>query len=251
MLKDLAILTNGQMVTDDLGLKLENVTLKDLGRAKRVTVDKDNTTIIGGAGQKADIDGRCKQIRRQIEEATSDYDREKLQGRLAKLGGGVAVVKVGAATEAEMKEKKARVEDALHATRAAVDEGIVPGGGAALLRCLPALDTVRFDDERRYGVNIIRRAAEEPARQIAWNAGIEPSIVIDKVKEGADAFGFNAATEAYEDLVAAGVIDPAKVVRIALQNAASVASLMLTTEVLVAERERPAGKDVVPAGASE
>ena len=238
MLKDIAVLTGGQAITEDLGLKLESLTLKDLGRAKRVTIDKDNTTIVEGAGKKADIEGRVKQIRTQIEDTTSDYDREKLQERLAKLVGGVAVVKVGAATESEMKEKKARVEDALHATRAAVEEGIVPGGGVALIRALSALDSLKFSDDRQYGVNIIRRAAEEPLRQIAGNAGVDGSIVVDKVKNGKGAFGFNAATEEYEDLVKAGVIDPTKVVRAALQNAASVASLMLTTEALVAERPK-------------
>jgi chaperonin GroEL len=246
MLKDIAVLTGGQAITEDLGLKLENVTLKDLGRAKRITVDKDNTTIVEGAGKKADIEARVKQIRVQIEDTTSDYDREKLQERLAKLVGGVAVVKVGAATESEMKEKKARVEDALHATRAAVEEGIVPGGGVALIRALSALDSLKFNDDRAYGVNIIRRAAEEPLRQIANNAGVDGSIVIDKVKNGKGAFGFNAATEEYEDLVKAGVIDPTKVVRAALQNAASVASLMLTTEALVAER--PKKKSSAPSG---
>jgi len=238
MLKDIAVLTGGQAITEDLGLKLESITLKDLGRAKRVTVDKDNSTIVEGAGKKADIEGRVKQIRVQIEETTSDYDREKLQERLAKLVGGVAVVKVGAATESEMKEKKARVEDALHATRAAVEEGIVPGGGVALIRALSSLDGLKFNDDRQYGVNIIRRAAEEPLRQIASNSGVDGSIVIEKVKNGKGAFGFNAATEEYEDLVKAGVIDPTKVVRAALQNAASVASLMLTTEALIAERPK-------------
>jgi chaperonin GroEL len=238
MLKDIAILTGGQAITEDLGLKLENVTLKDLGRAKRITVDKDNTTIVEGAGKKADIEGRVKQIRAQIEDTTSDYDREKLQERLAKLVGGVAVVKVGAATESEMKEKKARVEDALHATRAAVEEGIVPGGGVALIRSLSALDGLKFNDDRAYGVNIIRRACEEPLRQISSNAGVDGSIVVEKVRNGKGAFGFNAATEEYEDLVKAGVIDPTKVVRAALQNAASVAALMLTTEALVAERPK-------------
>ncbi|HVR03640.1 MAG TPA: chaperonin GroEL [Polyangia bacterium] len=238
MLKDIAVLTGGQAITEDLGIKLESVTLKDLGRAKRVTVDKDNTTIVEGAGKKPEIEGRVKQIRTQIEDTSSDYDREKLQERLAKLVGGVAVVKVGAATESEMKEKKARVEDALHATRAAVEEGIVPGGGVALIRAISALDGLKFNDDRQYGINIIRRAVEEPLRQIAINAGVDGSIVIEKVKNGKGAFGFNAATEEYEDLVKAGVIDPTKVVRAALQNAASVASLMLTTEALVAERPK-------------
>jgi chaperonin GroEL len=238
MLKDIAVLTGGQAITEDLGLKLESLTLKDLGRAKRITVDKDNTTIVEGAGKKADIEGRVKQIRTQIEDTTSDYDREKLQERLAKLVGGVAVIKVGAATESEMKEKKARVEDALHATRAAVEEGIVPGGGVALLRSSPVLDGLEFDDDRQYGVNIIRRAIEEPLRQIAANAGVDGSIVVEKVKNGKGGFGFNAATEEYEDLVKAGVIDPTKVVRAALQNASSVASLMLTTEALIAEKPK-------------
>ncbi|HVZ71903.1 MAG TPA: chaperonin GroEL [Polyangia bacterium] len=238
MLKDIAVLTGGQAITEDLGIKLESLTLKDLGRAKRITVDKDNTTIVEGAGKKADIEGRVKQIRAQIEDTTSDYDREKLQERLAKLVGGVAVVKVGAATESEMKEKKARVEDALHATRAAVEEGIVPGGGVALIRALSSIESLKFDDDRQYGVNIIRRAAEEPLRQIASNAGVDGSIVVEKVRNGKGAFGFNAATEEYEDMVKAGVIDPTKVVRAALQNAASVASLMLTTEALVAERPK-------------
>jgi chaperonin GroEL len=246
MLKDLAVITGGRAITEDLGLKLEALTLEDLGRAKRVTVDKDKTTVVEGAGRKPEIEGRVKQLRREIEETTSDYDREKLQERLAKIVGGVAVVKVGAATEAEMKEKKARVEDALHATRAAVEEGVVPGGGVALLRCAAVLDNLKFDDQRQYGVNIIRRAIEEPLRQIARNAGVEPSPVIAKVREGTGAFGFNAATETYEDLVAAGVIDPTKVVRSALQNAASVAGLMLTTEALIAERHKDDAKDEAP-----
>ena len=249
MLKDLAVLTGGRAITEDLGLKLEKLALGDLGRAKRVTVDKDKTTVVEGAGKKAEIEGRVKQIRREIEETTSDYDREKLQERLAKIIGGVAVVKVGAATEAEMKEKKARVEDALHATRAAVDEGVVPGGGVALLRCAPALDNLEFDDDRQYGVNIVRRAIEEPLRQIARNAGVEASPVVEKVRSGSGAFGFNAATETYEDLAAAGVIDPAKVVRSALQNAASVASLMLTTEALVAEKPKEEARTPGHAGA--
>ncbi len=243
MLKDIAVLTGGNAITEDLGLKLENVTLKDLGRAKRIVVDKDNTTIVEGAGKKAEIEGRVKQIRTQIEDTTSEYDREKLQERLAKLVGGVAVIKVGAATESEMKEKKARVEDALHATRAAVEEGIVPGGGVALVRALASIESLKFSDDRQYGVNIIRRAVEEPLRQIAGNAGVDGSIVVEKVKNGKGAFGFNAATEVYEDLVKAGVIDPTKVVRCALQNAASVASLMLTTECLVAERPKKKASD--------
>jgi len=244
MLTDLAKLTGGQAITEDLGLKLEGVTLKDLGRAKRITVDKDNTTIIDGAGKKADIEARVKQIRAQVEETTSDYDREKLQERLAKLVGGVAVVKVGAATESEMKEKKARVEDALHATRAAVEEGIVPGGGVALIRSQSVLDSLKFDGDKQYGVNIIRRACEEPLRQIAANGGFEGSIVVNKVKEGKGAFGWNGATGEYEDLVKAGVIDPTKVVRTALQNAASVAALMLTTEAIIADR--PKKKSAAP-----
>jgi chaperonin GroEL len=238
MLEDIAILSGGRMIAEELGVKLENVTLKDMGRAKRIVVDKDNTTIIDGGGKKADIEGRIKQIRNQIEETTSDYDREKLQERLAKLVGGVAVIKVGAATEVEMKEKKARVEDAMHATRAAVEEGIVPGGGVALLRCQSALDKVKVNDEERFGVNIVRKAIEEPLRWIARNAGAEGSIVIDKVKSGKGSYGFNAATEEYEDLMKAGIIDPTKVVRTALQNAASVAALMLTTEAMVAEKPK-------------
>jgi chaperonin GroEL len=236
VLGDIAVLTGGRAINEELGIKLESVTLADLGRAKRITVDKDSTTIVQGAGKKADIEARVKQLRSQVDDTTSDYDREKLQERLAKLVGGVAVVKVGAATESEMKEKKARVEDALHATRAAVEEGIVPGGGVALIRALSALDALKFKDDRQYGVNIIRRAVEEPMRQIAANAGVEGSIVVDKVKNGKGAFGFNAATLEYENLVDAGVIDPTKVVRVALENAASVASLMLMTEALIAER---------------
>jgi len=236
MLQDMAILTGGQVIAEELGLKLENVTLKDLGKAKRVVIDKDNTTIIDGAGSKKEIEGRCNEIRKQIEETTSDYDREKLQERLAKLVGGVAVIKVGAATETEMKEKKARVEDALHATRAAVEEGIVPGGGVAFLRAQRVLEDLEAGEEQRAGINIIRRAIEEPLRMISQNAGVEGSIVVDKVKQGKGAFGFNAATEVYEDLLKAGVIDPTKVCRTALQNAASVASLLLTTEAMVAEK---------------
>jgi chaperonin GroEL len=249
MLQDMAILTGGQVIAEELGLKLENVTLKDLGRAKKVVIDKDNTTIIDGAGSKKDIEGRVTEIRKQIEDTSSDYDREKLQERLAKLVGGVAVIKVGAATESEMKEKKARVEDALHATRAAVEEGIVPGGGVALLRAQAVLADLegKLDDEQKAGVNIVRRAVEEPLRMIAQNAGIDGSIVIEKVKNAKGAFGFNAATEEYVDMVKAGVIDPTKVVRSALQNAASVASLLLTTEAMVAEK--PSEKhDHGPAG---
>ncbi|HTF33870.1 MAG TPA: chaperonin GroEL [Myxococcota bacterium] len=250
MLQDMAILTGGQLLAEELGLKLENVTLKDLGRAKKLVIDKDNTTIIEGAGKKSDIEGRCNEIRKQIEETTSDYDQEKLQERLAKLAGGVAVLKVGAATETEMKEKKARVEDALHATRAAVEEGIVPGGGVALLRAQRALNGLEEglpEEDERAGVRIVRRAVEEPLRWIAGNAGIEGAIVVQKVKEGHGAFGFNAATEVYEDLVRGGVIDPTKVVRAALQNAASVASLLLTTEGLIAEKpEKKAGAGAMP-----
>jgi len=238
MLEDVATLTGGRMIAEDLGIKLESVTLKDLGRAKRVTIDKDNTTLVDGAGKKSDIEARVKQIRAQIEETTSDYDREKLQERLAKLVGGVAVINVGAATETEMKEKKARVEDALHATRAAVEEGIVPGGGVAYLRALATLDKLKVDGGEKFGVDIIRKALEEPIRWIAQNGGWEGSIVVNKVKEGQGAFGFNAASGQYEDLLQAGVIDPTKVSRFALQNASSVASLMLTTEAMVAERPK-------------
>jgi len=245
MLQDMAILTGGQVIAEELGLKLENVTLKDLGRAKKIVVDKDNTTIVDGAGTKKDIEGRCNEIRKQIEETTSDYDREKLQERLAKLVGGVAVVKVGAATETELKEKKARVEDALHATRAAVEEGIVAGGGVALLRAQKALEALATDlnEEQKAGLKIVVRAIEEPLRRISSNAGLEGSIVVDKVRSQKGAYGFNAATEVYEDLIKAGVIDPTKVVRTALQNAASVASLLLTTEAAVADQpeEKDAG----------
>jgi chaperonin GroEL len=237
MLKDIATLTAAQVVAEELGIKLEQLTLKDLGRAKRVTVDKDNTTIVDGAGAQKDIEARIKLIRGQIEETTSEYDKEKLQERLAKLVGGVAVVRVGAATETEMKEKKARVEDALHATRAAVEEGIVPGGGVAYLRALPALDGVQVaDSDERLGVDIVRRALEHPARRIAENGGQEGVVVVARIREGQGPFGFNAQTEVYEDLVAAGVIDPTKVERTALQNAASVASLLLTTEALIADK---------------
>ncbi|MDR2366648.1 MAG: chaperonin GroEL [Deltaproteobacteria bacterium] len=237
MLEDIAILTGGRVISDDLGIKLESITLNDLGRAKKITVDKDNSTIVDGAGSKASLEGRVKQIRAQIEETTSDYDREKLQERLAKLIGGVAVINVGAATEIEMKEKKARVEDALHATRAAVEEGIVPGGGVALVRCIPALNNVQASGEAAQGVNIIRRALEEPLRQIAINAGHEGSVVVEKVRNESGNVGFNAETAAYEDLMAAGVIDPAKVTRFALQHAASVSSLLLTTECMIAEKK--------------
>ena len=236
MLKDIAILTNGQVIAEELGLKLENVTISDLGQAKSIKIDKDTTTIIDGGGDKDKIKARQSEIRAQIDKTTSDYDREKLQERLAKLVGGVAVIKVGAATETEMKEKKARVEDALHATRAAVEEGIVPGGGVALLRAQKVLDTLQVSDEQKFGVMIIRRAIEEPLRQIVANAGEEGSIIVQKIREGSGNFGFNAATGQYGDLVAQGVIDPVKVVRSALQNAASVAGLLLTTECLVAEK---------------
>jgi len=236
MLKDVAVLTGGQVVAEELGKKLDQLALNDLGRAKRVTIDKENTTIVDGAGEKKDIEGRIKQIRAQIEETTSDYDREKLQERLAKLVGGVAVVQVGAATETEMKEKKARVEDALHATRAAVEEGIVPGGGVALIRCQKTLDGLRLEADEKVGMQIVRRAVEEPLRRIVGNAGLEGSIVLQKVTEGQGGFGYNARTDKYEDLVRAGVIDPTKVTRTALQNAASVAGLLLTTEALIAEK---------------
>ncbi|MFZ5861598.1 MAG: chaperonin GroEL [Nitrospirota bacterium] len=236
MLEDIAILTGGQVISEDLGLKLENVKITDLGRAKRVTIDKDNTTIVEGAGDSAKIQGRVKQIKAQVEETTSDYDREKLQERLAKLVGGVAVINVGAATETEMKEKKARVEDALHATKAAVEEGIVPGGGVALLRCIPALEKLKLEHDQQIGVTIIRRSLEEPIRQIVANAGLEGSVVVDKVRNNSKASqGFDAASESYVDMIEAGIIDPTKVTRTALQNASSVAGLMLTTEVMVAD----------------
>ena len=235
MLKDIAVLTGGEVISEELGIKLENIRLDDLGKCKKVIVDKENTTIIEGAGKDKEIEGRIKQIRTQIEDTTSDYDREKLQERLAKLAGGVAVIKVGAPTEIAMKEKKARVEDALNATRAAVEEGIVPGGGVVLIRALPALDKVRVSGDDKIGLEIVRRALEEPIRQITENAGVEGSIVVQRVKEGTGAFGFNADTEEYEDLLAAGIIDPTKVTRVALQNAASIAGLMITTECMVTE----------------
>ncbi|HSN91924.1 MAG TPA: chaperonin GroEL [Anaeromyxobacteraceae bacterium] len=240
MLKDIATLTGAEVVAEELGIKLEQIKLEHLGRAKRITVDKDNTTIVDGEGKKADIEARIKQIRAQIEETTSDYDKEKLQERLAKIVGGVAVINVGAATETEMKEKKARVEDALHATRAAVEEGIVAGGGVAYLRCLPALKGIKAAEgsDEQWGVEVVRKALEHPARRIAENAGWEGAVVISRILEGTGAFGFNAATEVYEDLEKAGVIDPTKVERTALQNAASVASLLLTTEAMVAEKPR-------------
>jgi chaperonin GroEL len=236
MLDDLAILTGGKSISEDLGIKLENVTLQDLGRAKRVTIDRDNTTIIDGAGKKSDLEGRCTQIRKQIEDTTSDYDQEKLQERLAKLAGGVAVIKVGAATEAELKEKKARVEDALNATRAAVEEGIVPGGGVALLRCDGALDDLKLEGDEAMGADIVRKALPTPLRQIAENAGQDGAVVAAKVAEKTGAFGFNAATEDYGDLIKAGIVDPTKVIRVALQNAASVAGLLITTEAAVTDK---------------
>jgi chaperonin GroEL len=236
MLEDIAILTGGKAITEDLGLKLENVKIEELGSAKKVTIDKDTTTIVAGAGKTSEIEGRIKQLRAQIEDTTSDYDKEKLQERLAKLVGGVAIIKVGAATETELKEKKARVEDAMHATRAAVEEGIVAGGGTALLRCLPALEKLKLHDDEAIGVNIVKRALEEPIRQIAQNAGHEGALVVGRVRESNDEnVGFNAETGEFGDLVRAGVIDPAKVTRLALQNAASIVSLMLTTEVLIAD----------------
>jgi chaperonin GroEL len=246
MLEDIAILTGGKMISEDMGAKLENTRMEDLGRAKRITIDKDNTTIIDGAGDRAALEGRVKQIRTQVDETTSDYDREKLQERLAKLVGGVAVIKVGAATETEMKEKKARVEDALNATRAAVEEGIVPGGGVAYIRTLPALEKMKLAGDEQIGVNIVRKALEEPLKMIVSNAGMEGSIAVEKVKGKKGAFGFNARTDQYEDLIEAGVIDPTKVARFALQNAASVASLMLTTQCMIAEKPEEKGAGGMP-----
>jgi chaperonin GroEL len=250
MLEDIAVLTGGKMISEEMGYKLENAKIEDLGRAKRITIDKDNTTIIDGAGARAALEGRVKQIRAQIDETTSDYDREKLQERLAKLVGGVAVIKVGAATETEMKEKKARVEDALNATRAAVEEGIVPGGGVAYLRTLSALDKMKLEGDEEVGIRIVKKALEEPLRMIANNAGMEGSIVVEKVKEKKGAYGFNARTDKYEDMIAAGVIDPTKVTRFALQNAASVASLMLTTQCMIADKpkDEPAMPGMPPGG---
>ena len=248
MLEDIAILTGGKAVTEDLGIKLENVRIEDLGKAKKVTIDKDNTTIVEGGGVGSAIEGRVKQIRSQIEETPSDYDREKLQERLAKIVGGVAVIKVGAATETEMKEKKARVEDAMHATKAAVEEGIVAGGGVALLRAQTALAGLQLDGDQQVGVNIVKRAIEEPMRWIAQNAGLEGSIVIQKVKEGEDDFGYNALTDKYENLIGAGVIDPTKVVRSALQNASSIASLLLTTEAMIADIPEEKKEPAMPPG---
>ncbi len=249
MLEDLAILTGGQCITEDLGIKLENVKLEELGRAKRVTIDKENTTVVEGEGKKSDIQGRVSQIRRQIEETTSDYDREKLQERLAKLAGGVAVINVGAATETEMKEKKARVEDALHATRAAVEEGIVPGGGVALIRAQRALDKLNLEGDEKVGVQIIRRAVEEPLRQLADNAGQEGALIVQEVKKRKGNEGYNVATGEYEDLVKAGVVDPTKVTRSALQNAASISGLLLTTEALVTELPEKEKAPAMPPGA--
>jgi len=249
MLEDIAIVTGGKVISEDLGLKLENVRLEDLGRAKKITINRDNTTIIEGAGKHSDIEARVKQLRAQIEETTSDYDREKLQERLAKLVGGVAVIQVGAATEIEMKEKKARVEDAMHATRAAVEEGIVPGGGVALLRCVLAVENLKLEGDEAIGRNILRRALEEPLRQIVNNSGYEGAVVLEKVRQSSEAnFGFNAETEKYEDLVAAGVIDPTKVTRTALENAASIAALLLTTEALVSEIKTNSGAPAMPPG---
>jgi len=247
MLEDIAILTGGTVISEDLGLKLESITIDDLGKAKKVTIDKENTTIVEGAGDTAKIKGRVKQIKAQIDETTSDYDREKLQERLAKIVGGVAVINVGAATEIEMKEKKARVEDALHATRAAVEEGVVAGGGVAMLRCINALNDIKLDQhDQNVGVGIIKRALEEPIRQIVNNTGLEGSVIVEKVKNSTDVtFGFNAATEEYVEMLSAGIIDPTKVTRYALQNAASVASLMLTTAVMITDL--PEEKSEMPA----
>jgi chaperonin GroEL len=248
MLQDIAVLTSGKVISEELGFKLENTVIGDLGNAKRVTVDKENTTIVEGAGKTEDIKGRVNQIKREIDESTSDYDKEKLQERLAKLAGGVAVINVGAATESEMKERKARVEDALHATRAAVEEGIVPGGGVVFLRAIPAVEKLKLDGDEAIGAMIVRKALEEPIRLIAENAGVEGSIVVNKVKEGNGNFGFNAETEQYEDLMKAGVIDPTKVTRIALENAASIASLLITTEALVTEKPEEKKQPPMPPG---
>ncbi len=248
MLEDIAILNGGQVISEELGLKLENIKLTDLGRAKRVTIDKENTTIVEGYGDPKKIEARVKQIKAQVEETTSDYDREKLQERLAKIVGGVAVINVGAATETEMKEKKARVEDALHATKAAVEEGIVAGGGVALLRCIPALDSIKVPPEQQVGVKIVRRALEEPLRQIVENAGVEGSVAVDKVRKETTNFGFDAQNEKYVDMIEAGIIDPTKVVRCAVQNAASVAALMLTTEVMVTDLPEEKKEPAMPGG---
>jgi chaperonin GroEL len=249
MLQDIAALTGGKAIMEDLGIKLENVQITELGRAKRVKVDKENTTIIEGAGKTADIKGRIEQIKKEMEKTDSDYDREKLQERLAKLSGGVAVINVGAATETEMKEKKARVEDALHATRAAVEEGIVPGGGVALLRTVSSVEALKLEGDERVGANIIKRALEEPMRKISENAGVEGVVVIQKVKEQSGSYGFNAATEEYTDMIKAGIIDPVKVVRLAIQNSSSIAGLMLTTEALIAdkpEKDKPSAPMMPP-----
>jgi chaperonin GroEL len=249
MLEDIAILTGGRALTEDLGIKLENIKLEDLGKAKKITIDKDNTTIVEGAGSQSAIEGRVKQLRTQIDETTSDYDREKLQERLAKIVGGVAVIKVGAATETEMKEKKARVEDAMHATKAAVEEGIVPGGGVALIRSSKVIEGLKLEGDQKVGAEIIRRAIEAPLRWIATNAGVEGSIVVQKVKESKGAgYGYNAASDTYEDLVEAGVIDPTKVVRSALQNASSIAALLLTTEAMVSEIPEDKKEPAAPGG---
>ncbi len=248
MLEDIAILTGGKLVSEDLGVKLESMTIRDLGTCKQVNIDKDNTTIVDGGGKRTDVEARVKQLRAQIEESTSDYDKEKMQERLAKLVGGVAVINVGAATEMEMKEKKARVEDALNATRAAVEEGIVPGGGVALIRAGKALDKVKLSDDEMYGLNIVKRVIEEPVRQIALNAGFEGSIVVEKVKAGKDDFGFNAESGEYVKMIEAGVIDPAKVTRLALQNASSVSALLLTTEAMVAEAPKKKTPPMMPPG---
>ncbi len=251
MLEDIAILTGGQVISEDIGVKLENVTVNELGRAKRVTIDKDDTTIVEGAGGKSAIEDRVRQLRTQIEETTSDYDREKLQERLAKIVGGVAVINMGAATETEMKEKKARVEDALNATKAAVEEGVIVGGGVAFVRCIPELEKMELGADQQFGVNIVKRALEEPLRQIVKNAGYDGSIVVEKVKAEKGNFGFNAETEKYEDLMKAGVIDPTKVARLALQNAASVAALLLTTDVVITEKPKKKGQRAYPEGADE
>jgi chaperonin GroEL len=248
MLEDIAILTGGKVIAEELGLKLENTVISDLGKAKRISIDKDNTTIVEGGGKSADIKGRVNSIRKQIEETTSDYDKEKLQERLAKLAGGVAVINVGAATETEMKEKKARVEDALHATRAAVEEGIIPGGGVALLRALPALEKLKLEGDESIGVTIIKKALEEPIRLIVENSGMEGSIVVNRVKEEKGAFGYNAETGNFEDLMASGVIDPTKVARIALENAASISSLLITTECVVADKPEEKKPPMMPPG---
>jgi len=251
MLEDIAILAGGQVISEHIGVKLENVTVNDLGRAKRVTIDKNDTTIVEGAGSKSAIKGRVRQLRTQIEETTSDYDREKLQERLAKIVGGVAVINVGAATETEMKEKKARVEDALNATKAAVEEGVIVGGGVAFVRCIPGLEKLKLAGDQQFGVNIVKRALEEPLRQIAENAGHDGSVVVEEVKAGKGSFGFNAETEKFEDLMRAGIIDPTKVARLALQNAASVAALLLTTDVVVTEKPKKKEQHAYPEGAED